>query len=131
LTVDNLFVSEASLPIDIIACDRPNRTKIAPMIHPIHDRAGKGKSLRYRLVRTEPNYEFRMSVDYFVPPGLAYLDINLEVGSGSKRERAEASASALELLFEVKWKSGRTPPLWGGQTTPRILAPLEQLLASR
>ncbi|MGP1274257.1 MAG: non-hydrolyzing UDP-N-acetylglucosamine 2-epimerase [Caulobacterales bacterium] len=40
-----------------------------------------------------------------------------------------ALAPALAPLFEGKWKTGAIPPLWDGQTAPRIVAALETLLA--
>lgn len=39
-----------------------------------------------------------------------------------------ALAPALGILFDGKWKSGDIPPLWDGQTAPRIVAALERLL---
>lgn len=41
-----------------------------------------------------------------------------------------ALAPALDHLFAGQWKSGRVPPLWDGATAPRIVAPLERLLAA-
>jgi UDP-N-acetylglucosamine 2-epimerase (non-hydrolysing) len=43
----------------------------------------------------------------------------------------DALIPALNILFDGKWKSGGIPPLWDGQTAPRIVAALEQLLAGR
>lgn len=43
----------------------------------------------------------------------------------------DSLAPALDILFNGKWKSGDIPPLWDGQTAPRCVAALEQLLASR
>lgn len=43
----------------------------------------------------------------------------------------DALAPALDMLFDGKWKSGGIPPLWDGQTAPRIVATLERLLAGR
>jgi UDP-N-acetylglucosamine 2-epimerase (non-hydrolysing) len=36
---------------------------------------------------------------------------------------------ALDRLFAGQWKKGAVPPLWDGQTAPRIVAALERLLA--
>ena len=36
---------------------------------------------------------------------------------------------AMNRLFEGDWKKGGIPPLWDGQTAPRIVAALEALLA--
>jgi hypothetical protein len=129
--IDNLLLSETYLYNNIVASTRPNFTKVAPMNLAIHDRAGKGRYSRAPLVHAGLNYEFRMSDDYFVPIVLPYPDINLELGSGSHPEPAEVIAPTLELLFETKWKSLRILSLWGGQTTPRNMPPLEQLLASQ
>lgn len=43
----------------------------------------------------------------------------------------DALPPALDILFDGKWKSGGIPPLWDGQTAPRIVATLEQLLVGR
>ncbi len=59
-------------------------------------------------------------------PETVEIGTNMLIGSDPS-----ALAPALDLLFEGKWKSGRIPPLWDGQTAPRIVATLEQLLASR
>lgn len=37
---------------------------------------------------------------------------------------------ALDTLFDGGWKKGAIPPLWDGQTAPRIVAALETLLAA-
>jgi UDP-N-acetylglucosamine 2-epimerase (non-hydrolysing) len=41
----------------------------------------------------------------------------------------EALAPAMDRLFEGNWKKGAIPPLWDGQTGPRIVQTLEKLLA--
>ncbi len=43
----------------------------------------------------------------------------------------DALAPALDMLFDGRWKSGGISPLWDGQTAPRCVATLEQLLVSR
>ncbi len=43
----------------------------------------------------------------------------------------QALAPALDTLFDGKWKAGAVPPLWDGQTAPRIVNALERLLAAR
>lgn len=43
----------------------------------------------------------------------------------------QALAPALDALFEGKWKAGGIPPLWDGQTAPRIVDALERLFAAR
>jgi UDP-N-acetylglucosamine 2-epimerase (non-hydrolysing) len=39
-----------------------------------------------------------------------------------------ALAPAFEMLFAGAWKKGKAPPLWDGQTAPRIVAALERIL---
>ncbi len=43
----------------------------------------------------------------------------------------DALAPVLDILFDRKWKSGSIPPLWDGQTAPRIVSALERLLSGR
>lgn len=56
-------------------------------------------------------------------PETVSLGTNMLIGT-----TPEALAPALNMLFEGKWKSGSTPPLWDGQTAPRIVSALERLL---
>lgn len=42
-----------------------------------------------------------------------------------------ALAPALKILFDGEWKSGGIPHLWDGQTAPRIVGLLEQLLVAQ
>ena len=38
-----------------------------------------------------------------------------------------ALAPALDLLFAGNWKTGAIPPMWDGNTAPRIVSALERL----
>ena len=38
--------------------------------------------------------------------------------------------TALDRLFEGKWKKGSVPELWDGKTSERIVAHLEKVLAA-
>jgi UDP-N-acetylglucosamine 2-epimerase (non-hydrolysing) len=59
-------------------------------------------------------------------PETVSLGTNMLIGTNP-----DALAPALNMLFEGKWKSGSTPPLWDGQTAPRIVSALERLLSGQ
>ena len=69
--------------IDLIAGDRPNFMKVAPLIRALEARASAGGPLRYRLVHTGQHYDLRLSGTFFEQLGIPAPDVNLEVGSGT------------------------------------------------
>ncbi len=89
--------------IDLIAGARPNFMKIAPIIDALKAAAGRGGSLRYRLIHTGQHYDRSMSGDFFTQLGIPDPDINLEVGSGTQAEQAAALMVRYEqVLLEQK-----------------------------
>ncbi len=77
--------------IDIIAGARPNFMKISPIIRALDTHAAAGGRLRYRLVHTGQHYDPKMSGDFFEQLGIPAPQINLEVGSGTQRNRPPIS----------------------------------------
>lgn len=81
-------MSEAKL-LDLVAGARPNFVKLAPVYRALTAHEG----LRLRIVHTGQHYDSAMSAVFFEELGLPAPDVNLEVGSGSRDEQIERTAS--------------------------------------
>lgn len=79
-----------TMTLTLIAGERPNFMKIAPIIHAIKKAQQTGKNLpaeesgiTYRLVHTGQHYDQKMSDTFFKELNIPEPDVNLGCGGGT------------------------------------------------